>query len=189
MLRFGRRFCGLVLITAYWLCALWLLFRVFPMSADGGGASPTFYRGTHAPTPTLEHSNRLPFLCPYWCAAFIITLAGCAVIPWLVRLRRPRRPYVVLVVSAATLVSLLLVGAGSDIGVALHIWLGPTMYAGPSYVWPFLKVMVPMSLLAGVLALARSLLDARGSSPQPRPRGATGTAAAVRKGPLWRPRP
>ena len=163
MLGFGRRFGWLAVVAAYWCCALWLLFRASPISVDGGGPTPTFYWGNHPPTPTLQEYDRnigirLQFLCPYLCAACIITFAGCVLTPWLVRLWRPRRSYIVLAASAATLLSLLLVGAVSDVGIALHLWQSATMYGGLSYAWPFLKVMVPMSLLAGVLAFVRSSL-------------------------------
>lgn len=163
---FGRRFCLSAVIVVYWCCALWLLFGASPISFDGAGPSATFYWGNHDPTPTLrEYDNnigiRLQFLFPYLCAASIITFAGCVVTPGLLRLRRPRRSYIVLAASAATLLSLLMVGAVSDIGIALHLWRSATMYRGLSYAWPFLKVMVPMSLLAGVLARARDLLGPR----------------------------
>jgi hypothetical protein len=73
---------------------------------------------------------------------------------------RPRRSRLFLVSSATTLFSLLLVGAISDAGTALRIWRGPMMYGAFSTVWPFLKVLAPMSLLAGVLALVGDRLNA-----------------------------
>jgi hypothetical protein len=60
--------------------------------------------------------------------------------------------------SAATLLSLLLVGAVSDLGIAVHLWRAPAMYGGFEYALPFLEEIVPMSLLAGVLAIARERL-------------------------------
>jgi hypothetical protein len=53
---------------------------------------------------------------------------------------------------------LLLAEAMSDAATALHLWRGPTMYSGIEMVLAFLGVMVPMSLLAGMLALARDRL-------------------------------
>lgn len=164
MVGFRRRLYWPVVITAYWLCALWLLFLVSPVSVDGSGPGATFYWGTDPPAPTLAEYDRslgarLPFLYPYWVAASIISIVGCGLTPWLVRLWRPRRSRLFLVSSATTLCSLLLVGAVSDVGTALHNWRGPAMFAGVSYLLPFLKVLVPMSLLAGLLALARDRLS------------------------------
>ena len=163
MVEFKRRFCWVALVTVYWLCALWLLFFVCPISVDGGGPTPTFYWGFHPPAPTLEEYDRsiltrLFFLYPYWVAASIITSLGCGLTIWITRLWSPRRPHLFLLSSAATLLSLLLVGAVSDLGIAVHLRRGPTMYGGIEYTLPFLEVMVPMSLLAGVLALARDRL-------------------------------
>ena len=138
MLTSIRRFYWLVVIAAYWFCALWFLFRISPISVDGGGPSATFYWGNHPLSPTLAEYDgstrlRLPFLYPCLCAASIITFFGCGLTTWLVRLGRPRRSHLFLVASAATLCLLLLVGGISDIGIACHIWRGPTMYRGISY--------------------------------------------------------
>ena len=155
-----RRLYWAVAITVYWLCALWLLISVFPISFDGSGPTATFFWGSHPPTPTLADydrniSIRLLFLYPYWFGASIVTILGGGLTTWLLRLGRPRRSLLFLVSSATTLFLFLMVGAISDAGIALHTWRGPTMYGGVSYVLPFLKVMVPMSLLAGILAVAR----------------------------------
>jgi hypothetical protein len=163
MVKFTRRFYWVALVTVYWFCALWLLFFVSPISVDGGGPTPTFYWGFHRPAPTLEEYHRsiltrLLFLYPYWVGASIITSLGCGLTTWIVRLWSPRRPPLFLLSSAATLLSLLLVGAVSDLGNAVHLWRGPAMYGGIEYTLPFLEEMVPMSLLAGVLALARDRL-------------------------------
>jgi hypothetical protein len=152
MVGFRRLFYWPVATTAYWFCALWLLFRVSPIYEDGFGPSASFYLGN---SPTTYRQ----LLYPYWIAASIITFVGCGLTTWLVRLWRPRRSRLFLVSSVMTLVSLLLVGAISDVGISRHIWRGPTMYGGLSYLWPFLKFLVPMSLFAGVLALARDRLD------------------------------
>jgi hypothetical protein len=60
--------------------------------------------------------------------------------------------------STTTLLSILLVGAVSDVGTAVHLWRAPAMYGGFEYALPFLEEIVPMSLLAGILALARDRL-------------------------------
>lgn len=154
MVGFKRLFYWLVAITSYWFCALWLLLRVFAISDDGYGPSASFYWRNHPPStyPRLLYS--------YWIAASIITLLGCGLTTWLTRIWKPRRSHLFLVSSATTLFSLLLIGAISDVGIAHNIWRGPSMYAGFSYLWPFLEVLVPISLLAGFLALARNRLNA-----------------------------
>lgn len=164
MIGFMRRFFWPVVIPAYWLCALWLLFKVSPISVDGSGPGATFYWGNNHPSPTLAEYDRsigahLPFLYPYWIAASIITFLGCGLTTWLVRLWRPRRSHLFLVSSATTLASLLLVGAMSDVGIACHIWMGPTMFGDLYSLVTFLKILVPVSLLSGILALARNRLD------------------------------
>jgi len=158
-----RRFYWLVVITVYWLCALYLLFWMSPISVDGGGPSVTFYWGNHPPTPTMADYDRnivtrLPFLYPYWFAASIITFLGCGLTSWLVRLWQPRHSSLFLVSSATTLVSLLLVAAISDIGSADHVWRGPMMYVAVSSFLVGLKVVIPMSILAGLVPLIRDRL-------------------------------
>jgi len=157
MIGFGRRFLGRAVIVVYWCCALLLLYRVSPISFDGDGPTATFYWGNHEPTPTCGEYDRnigvrLQFEYPYWCAATIVTLAGCVVAPWLVRRWRPRRSRIIALASTATLLLLLLVCAVADLSVALHMWWGPMTYASLANMWVSLKVMIPMSLLAGVLA-------------------------------------
>ena len=165
MARFMRWLYWPVVITSFWLCALWVLFKASPISVDGSGPSATLYWGSHPPTPTLAEYDRsfgarLPFLCPYWIASSVITFLGCGTTTWLIRFLKPmRRRHLFLASSATTLVSLLMVGAISDLGNACHIWRGPTMYGALSYPWPLLEILLPMSLLAGVLAVARDRLD------------------------------
>jgi hypothetical protein len=165
MARLRPLFYWMTAISAYWLFALWLLVLVSPVSVDGSGPTVTFFSGIHPPTPTLQEyrqsiGTRLQFLYPYWIAASLITLLGCGLTPWLLRRWRPKPSHVFLVSSAFTLFSLLTAGAISDVGIALHIWRGPTMYGGISYVMPFLKFMVPMSLFAGLLAFTRNRRNA-----------------------------
>jgi len=158
MAGFRRVLFWLVVIICYWYCARWLLFRAFPIYVDGGGPSSTLYWGHHR-TPSLAEwdgsvRTQMLLLYPYWIAASIITFLGCGLTTWLVRRWRLGRSRLFLVSSAATLASLLLVEAISDAGSALHIWRGPAMYLGIEMALAFLEVMVPMSLLSGILALA-----------------------------------
>ena len=164
MAGFKRLSVGLAIFGVYWLSALWLLMKVSPISIDGSGPVVTFYWGSHPPTPTLAEYDRsvgarLPFLYPYWLAASIITFMGCGLTGWLVRLWKPRRSRVFPLSFTTTLVSLLLVGAISDVGISRHIWWGPTMYGGLPYLWQFLKVLLPMSFLAAILAHVRNRLN------------------------------
>jgi hypothetical protein len=164
MVGFRRLFFWLVVIAAYWFCARWFLFHAFPIYVDLGGPSATFYWGHHF-APTLaawdgDERTRLLILYPYLLATSMITFLGCGLTTWLVRLWRPRRSRLFLFSSATALISLLLVEAMSDAATALHLWRGPTMYSGIEMALAFLEVMVPMSLLAGMLAVARDRLKA-----------------------------
>ncbi len=159
-----RRFYWPVAITAYWLCALWVLFWVTPVSIAGSGPSLTLYWGgypPHHPSPTLAEYDRntnirFKFLYPYLIIATILTFLGCGFAIWFARPGSPGHSHLFLVSCAATLFSLLLLSALSDVGVALHIWWGPMMYTDKYHALPFLKIIVPMSLFAGLLALGRS---------------------------------
>jgi hypothetical protein len=141
-------------ITIYWFCARWLLHRVSPIYDDGYGLSASFFWGSHPP------QNYPELLYPYWVATSIITFVGCGLTPWLVRYWRPRHSRLFLVSSATALLLLLLAGAISDAGTALHFWRGPAMYEGIYSILPFLKILAPMSLLSGILLLARDRLEA-----------------------------
>jgi len=159
-----RVFFWIVVIAAYWFCARWFLFYAAPILVDGGGPDATFRWGNPL-SPTLAEwdgdvRTQILLLYPYWIATSIITFLGCVLTPWLVRCWRPKRSRLFLASAAVTFVSLLLVEAISDAGTALHVWRGPTMYSEIGTVLAFLKVMVPMSLLAGVLALVRDRLNA-----------------------------
>src|SRR5262245_26232195 len=121
MVTFWRWFNRLTIIAGYWLCALWVIFKVSPISVDNLGPSATFYWGCYPPSPTLREyeasiASRLPFLYPYWGAATIITFCGCGLAPLLVRLWKPARSHLFLTSPAVTLASLLLVLTLSDIG-------------------------------------------------------------------------
>jgi len=155
MIRCSRVLYWVAASATSWLCSVWLLFRVAPIYDDGYGPSPSFYWGRHAPRSYVE------LLCPYWIAASVITLSCCVFSPWIVRVWKPRHSYLFLVSSTASMVALILVGAVSDFGVAHNVWIGPTMYAGATHMWPFLKIVVPMSLFAGILAVVRSRLGTR----------------------------
>jgi hypothetical protein len=150
----------LAVVVAFWYFARWLLFTSFPVYVDGAGPIPSFYWGHRPPAPTLAEWNtnfhaQARVLCSYWIAASVITLLGC-VAAWLVRhwLTRPLQLFVA--TSTATLISLLLVEALSAVGNAAHIWRGPTMYSDIHMAFIFLKLLIPVSLFAGTLALARS---------------------------------
>lgn len=162
----GRNRClyWLAVIAAYWFFALWLLYRAFPVFVDSSGAVASFHWGRYplaVGLTTYQRSiaARLMFLYPYWIAASLVTSVGCGLATWAFRHWRRSRSRVFLVSSATTLFSLLLAAGASDAGASLHIWRGPTMYGGVACALPFLKVMVPASLLAGALAIARERLS------------------------------
>ena len=165
-----HRVYWLSVIIAYWLCGLWLLFRISPISVDGSGPTPTWYWESptvRPPAPTLfeyeqNRSVRLQFLYPYWGATSIVTICACLIVPGLVRWWRPRRSRLFLASAATTLGLLLLAAAISDIGNVLRLWRGPSVYAGVSYFWPFFKFAGPMSLLAGIAARIRNSMESPG---------------------------
>lgn len=148
----------LVIVGSYWLCALWLLIRVSPISVDGSGATATLYWGESTPDASLREFEedaavRRRFLRPYWIAASIVTLIGCGLALWVTRCRRR-----CIVASIGSFSLLLVAGAVSDLGIALRLWTGPAMSFGFSYALPFLEVFVPLSLLAGLACtIARRL--------------------------------
>src|SRR5215471_11955032 len=155
-----RWFLWIVAIAAYWLSACWLLYRIFPIFVDGNGVIASFHWGGGVLTANLSDlqessGTRLLFLFPYWVAASIITLAGCGLTSRLVQCWRPRSLRLFLASSAMTLSLLLLTGAISEAGIALGAWRGPSMYNSFGSVFAFLEVLVPMSLLSGLLAIGR----------------------------------
>jgi hypothetical protein len=139
-------------IAAYWCFARWLLFRAFPVSEDGYGIVVSFYWGHHQPSAYPEIGYA------YLVAASIFTLLGCGTV-WLVQ-RRKSRPLRAFLISwaAAFFVFCSAVGV-SDLGTRFHIWRGPTAFRTsetPSFYPAFLDVIVYLSLVTGLLALARN---------------------------------
>ncbi|MFZ0538117.1 MAG: hypothetical protein WAM47_14700 [Candidatus Sulfotelmatobacter sp.] len=115
------------------------------------------------PTPTAQEYHRSiairqELLYPYWVAASLITFAGCGLTTLLVRLAKPRRSRPFLAPAATTFVLLLAIAALSDVGIAFHLWAGPRIYAA-TFGFVLVQVMLPMSLLAGLLAFIRRGFD------------------------------
>jgi hypothetical protein len=170
MTRLIRLSNWLAVVALYWLCAFWLLFWISPIDFDGSGPTATFFESGRHLTPTLAESSnnrsiRLQFLYPYWIAASIITLVGCGLGLQLASKWKLRPLLSFLAAALMTLISLLIGGAVSDACIDHRIYSGPGMYLDFSHAWPFLKVVMPMSVLAGFLALARSrALHAEGST-------------------------
>jgi len=156
------------IVFEYWLCSLWLLLKVSPISIDNFGATTTFYWGAWGnapPTPSLPEFDgsfavRLRFLYPYWIAALILTILGAALTPWLLRICRVKSKVAGLS-SLIAFICLLLTGVISDLGMTFHIWSGPVIYKDFRHLTPFLKIVVPSSLCAGVLVLVRDRLFGR----------------------------
>jgi len=149
----GRMLIGLVAILAYWSCAIYFLDRAFPVFEDGYGTMVSFYWGTRQPGAYPEIGYA------YFVAASIFVLLGCGTL-WLVGLRH-RGPLRTFLASwAATLFVFCFAVAVSDAGTKYHIWTGPTALwtdRTPASYPRFLAVIVPLSLVAGLLALARDL--------------------------------
>jgi len=155
----------LMAVAAYWYCARWLLYSLFPIFVDGSGPMPSYFWGNAPASPTMGQWNtslsaHIAVEFPYLAAASAITLLGCGLTTWLVRIWKPPRTRLFRTASTATLVSLLLLQAASDTGTALHFWRGPTMYGSLHSIMYFVfKTMIPVSLLAGVVALLHRRLN------------------------------
>jgi hypothetical protein len=159
----------IVSVVIFWFCALWLLFRLSPISFDGSGPMPTFYWGLF-PSPTLaeyarSRSIRLLFLYPYWVAASMTTFFGCGLAASLVQMWRRARARPFLYSAAMTLLSLFVIATVSDMGVAYGVWRGPVMIwwkgsmALRSALVLLFKVLLPMSLLSGFVACGQRRLE------------------------------
>lgn len=161
----------LFVIAAYWYCARYLLFFSFPVYVDDGGPVASFFWGNHPALPTYgqwETSWRARFevVHPYLTAAAIITFCGCGLTTWLVRRWMPRRSHLFFVGTTTTLVSLLLLEVASDTCTALGIWRAPTAYGWIDLVVIF-KIMIPMSLVAGGIAVAHDRLTRQPPAASP----------------------
>jgi hypothetical protein len=137
------------LIAAYWCCAIYLLYHAFPVFVDGRGTMVSFYWGTRQPTAYPEIGDA------YFVAASVLVLLGCGTL-WLagVRQRGPLQNF--LVAWAATFCVFCSAVAVSDAGTKYNVWTGPTAFGTPSFYQGFLAVIVPLSLVGGLLALARN---------------------------------
>jgi hypothetical protein len=149
MIGLRRALFGLVVTAAYWYCALRLLFRAFPIFVDGSGTEVSFYWGAREPSAYPEIGYA------YFVAASIFTLLGCGTV-WLVRIRRRGLLQTFLVSWAITFFVFCSAVAVSDAGTKYHIWRGPTALGTARFYQAFLAVIVPLSLVAGLLALARN---------------------------------
>lgn len=143
-----------VAVAVYWLCAIWLLFKASPIYEDGYGRIPSFYWGARAPA-SYAH-----LLYPYFVAASIITFLGCFLTTWFVGHLHRTHFGLFLISALIEFLSLLVAAIISDAGTALHIWIGPTMLGAFSGVLALLKVLIPMSVLAGAFAVTRNRLKA-----------------------------
>ncbi len=157
MARLTQKILGCGGVAIYWYFARRLLYYALPVFVDGSGTMVSFYWGAHEPRayPEIGYS--------YLVAASILTLLGCATV-WFVWRRRGGRVQAFLLSSAATFAVYSAAVAASDVGTKYHIWIGPTAFGwgGPTgfgraqFYQPFLAVIIPLSLIAGLLALALS---------------------------------
>lgn len=139
-------------VIAYWACALSLFMVLRPIHwyNDGYGPEAAFYYwGQRAP-------NTYPqYMYAYWIVASIITLLGCGLTTILLQIWKPRKWQPFLVSAMATFISSTIVVIVSNTGTKYGIWFGPLELMTPRSVLAFLMLMVPMSLLAGVLVFVR----------------------------------
>jgi hypothetical protein len=157
---FLQRSYWLIVVPLYFLLAFFLLTMVSPISVDGGGPSPTFYWGAHAPHPTLaeyrrDRSIRMRFLSPYFLAAFVLTGLGCGLSVPVHRFLKSKISFP-WIGSFLTILALIL-GASlvSDLGTILRLWNGPMLVSSFASVALTLKVAVPMSAVAALLGAVR----------------------------------
>ena len=166
MVNFLRRYYWLLVSPLYWYVAFWIVGYVSPIYVDGDGPMPTFYwcRSCRTfPAPTLREYNEQPNLkralfFPYWIGAAIITLVGCGM-PGSLRQFSWRRRSPFLVTFAATMLTLMGAAAVSDAGTRSRLWHGPTFYHPFTSVPALLKIIVPVSLFAGLLAMLQKWLE------------------------------
>jgi hypothetical protein len=168
MRQLKRYLYWLIAILIYWLSSRYLLYRTFRIFVDDGGAMPTFYWvgwGKGFPMPSLSQWNgdphyRLMLLYPYWIGATVITLVGCGLTTFVLR-RWTSRARSFWRSTALTLIALLVIGAISDTGTVLHVWSGPRMYNQIHSTLVFLKIIIPMSILAGLLQVTYHRISAQ----------------------------
>jgi hypothetical protein len=142
----------LLLVVTYWYFSLLVFQRACPISVDGGGPTTSFYWGEHSPMPTLaqyrdDESYWFRFMVPYWIAAAIVTLLGCAAVCSARHLRSPVTGSIGL-----TLILLLLAAAISDGGGAVGLWHGPRFYYLENTV-TVAKIAAQLMIMAGLLSL------------------------------------
>jgi hypothetical protein len=92
------------------------------------------------------------FLLPYSVASLIITVLACGLTPWIVR-RSTRLSSHPFVASSSLALALMLSAAMiSDVGIWFHVWVGHLLLADLWSVYSTLRVVVPKSILTGLLA-------------------------------------
>jgi hypothetical protein len=145
--------------------AFYLLWHLIPPFADGSGPLPTFYWGSHEPTPTLTEYDQNPtmqfwFLLPYWVAALIITVLSCGVTAWIVRRSTRLSSHPFWASSSVALVLLLSAAVISDLGIWSHVWDGHLLLVDFYSAYLTLRVVVPLSVLTGLMAVGRKRMAA-----------------------------
>jgi hypothetical protein len=158
-----RKHYWLAVSPLYGYLAFYLLWHLIPPFVDGSGPLPTFYWGSHEPTPTLSEYDQNPtmqfwFLLPYWVASLIITVLACEFTPRMVR-RSTRLSSSPFCASSSVALALMLSAAAiSDLGIWFHVWDGHLLLADFYSAYLTLRVAVAMSMLTGLLAVGRKRL-------------------------------
>ena len=164
------RLSWLAALAVYWFFALGLLFYASPISWDASGPSATFHWGSIA-SPTQGEWNeslalRLQFYKPYLVVASFMTLIGGGLAMLMATRRHLKRKWLFIATSSGTLTALLLSAAVSDLGTSFRLWIGPsvfyltlpdrTVFLYRDMVLYCMQSVVPVSALAGLLAIARA---------------------------------
>jgi hypothetical protein len=155
------------IVPLYWATVVTVLRNTSPVSGDGSGPSPTFYWGKHPPAPgLLEYSSNRThfdsvFNMPYYVAGLVITVVGCGIGPRIGKALAKRVWPRFAITLAATLTTLLLVAALSDLGGRWGWWAGPRIlgaYHGYPDILVLPKVLLLPSILSGAVAYCRDLV-------------------------------
>ena len=152
-------------IPLYGVLVYHLMRDVIPVFFDGGGPQPSF-SWTRLPTPDLKgyYARRsyydFIYSVPYIVAALIITIIGSIFSPLITRRWGVMSQHPFAAAAVATLILLLLVATGSDLGDMCKFRRGPRLLWGRSFDITDLPILANLfvlpALLSGAVCLGES---------------------------------
>jgi hypothetical protein len=165
-----------IIVLLYWAAIVKVLRASSPVFMDGSGPMPSFYWSkSRPPTPGIgeyyknrAYYDRL-FSLPYYTAALVITILGCAIAPWIARRSTRRRVRTFFISVGASLVLICVASLIADVGDVLGWWRGPRIllieeYPSPYNLWVRLKIFIPACILSGAVAVGLDLVTGRRAS-------------------------